>query len=125
MRLLPPRLISASGRVGPGAAGSPSRLSDAESSPQRASVTTNPTGAAAWALASRPRGARRWGSRRRPESAGKPLSEPTWRAELNDAELRGELDRVHPERVRLRPRDLAGIREAMDLVDEMWAPTLA
>jgi hypothetical protein len=32
---------------------------------------------------------------------------------------------VYPERVRLRPRDLAGIREAMDLVDGMWAPTLS
>ncbi len=53
------------------------------------------------------------------------MSEPTWRAELSDAELRGELDRAHPERVRLRPRNLAEIREAMDLVDEMWAPTLA
>ena len=53
------------------------------------------------------------------------MSEPTWRAELTDGELRGELDREHPERVRLRPRDLAGIREAMDLVDAMWAPTLA
>jgi len=53
------------------------------------------------------------------------LTEPTWRAELNDAELRGELDRRHPERLRLRPRDLAGISEAMDFVDEMWAPTLA
>ena len=53
------------------------------------------------------------------------LSEPAWRAELSDGQLRGELDRVHPERVRLRPRDLAGTREAMDLVSEMWAPTLA
>ena len=53
------------------------------------------------------------------------MSEPTWRAELTDAQLRGELDHMHPERVRLRPRDLAGIKEAMDLVDEMWAPTLA
>jgi DinB superfamily len=53
------------------------------------------------------------------------LSEPAWRAELSDGQLRGELDRVYPERVRLRPRDLAGTREAMDLVDEMWAPTLA
>ena len=52
------------------------------------------------------------------------MSEPTWRAELIDAELRRELDRRHPERVRLRPLDLAGIKLAMDLVDEMWAPTL-
>ena len=53
------------------------------------------------------------------------MSEPTWRAELRDAQLRRELDRLHPERVRLRPHDLAGISAAMDLVDEMWAPTLA
>lgn len=44
---------------------------------------------------------------------------------MTDAELRGELDRLHPERVRLRPRDLAATAAAMDLVDEMWAPTLA
>jgi hypothetical protein len=43
---------------------------------------------------------------------------------MNDAQVRDELDRLHPERVRLRPRDLAGIRAAMDLVDETWAPTL-
>jgi hypothetical protein len=53
------------------------------------------------------------------------MSEPTWITELNDAEVRRELDRLHPERVRLRPRDLPGVRAAMDLVDEMWAPTLA
>lgn len=53
------------------------------------------------------------------------MSEPTWRAELSDAQLRGELDRSHPERVRLRPHDLLGTSEAMDLVDDMWAPTLA
>jgi hypothetical protein len=54
-----------------------------------------------------------------------PMSEPTWITEVTDAQVRGELDRLHPERVRLRPRDLAGVRAAMDLVDEMWAPTLA
>ena len=53
------------------------------------------------------------------------MSEPTWITELTDAHLRGELDRLHPERVRLRPRDLVGVRAAMDVVDEMWAPTLA
>lgn len=47
-----------------------------------------------------------------------------WRAELNDTALRAELDRAHPERLRLRPATLADTREAMDLVDEMWAPTL-
>lgn len=53
------------------------------------------------------------------------MSEPMWLAELSDAQIRRELDRVHPERLRLRPRDLAETREAMDFVDKMWAPTLA
>ena len=39
------------------------------------------------------------------------MSEPTWRAPLRDA--------------RLRPTDLASTRDATDLVDELWAPTLA
>ena len=52
------------------------------------------------------------------------MSEPAWRAELTDAELRHSLDRQHPERAQLRPRDVAGIERALDLVDEMWAPTL-
>lgn len=52
------------------------------------------------------------------------MSEPMWRAELADAQLRGDLDRAHPERVQLRPRDLDGVKQAMDLVDGMWAPTL-
>lgn len=52
------------------------------------------------------------------------MSEPAWRAELRDAELRRELDQLHPERVRLRPRDVSGVREAFGVVDAMWAPTL-
>lgn len=52
------------------------------------------------------------------------MSLPMWRAELSDKVLRDELDRSHPERLRLRPVDLAGTRVAMDLVDEMWAPAL-
>lgn len=52
------------------------------------------------------------------------MPEPAWRAELHDAELRRELDRMHPERVRLRPRDVVGVREALDVVDRMWEPTL-
>lgn len=40
-------------------------------------------------------------------------------------QLRDELDRLHPERVQLRPDDLAGIRAALDLVDAMWEPTIA
>lgn len=53
------------------------------------------------------------------------MNEPTWFIELTDAQVRDELDRLHPERVRFRPRDLAGTTAAMDLVDAMWAPTLA
>lgn len=52
------------------------------------------------------------------------MSQPTWRAELSDAELRAELDRAHPERIRLRPRNLAETREALDFVDDMWGGTL-
>jgi len=53
------------------------------------------------------------------------LSEPIWITELTDVQVRDELDRRHPERLRLRPRDLAGISAAMDLVNEIWTPTLA
>jgi DinB superfamily/Pentapeptide repeats (8 copies) len=35
-----------------------------------------------------------------------------------------ELDRRHPERLQLRPTDVAALRAAFDVVDEMWAPTL-
>lgn len=35
-----------------------------------------------------------------------------------------ELDRRHPERTRLRPTDVDGLRAALDVVDEMWAPTI-
>jgi hypothetical protein len=38
--------------------------------------------------------------------------------------IEAELDRRHPERTRLRPTDVAGLRTALDAVDEMWAPTL-
>lgn len=53
------------------------------------------------------------------------MAKPTWLAELRDTQLRDELDRLHPERTVLRPDDLAGVRRAMDLVEEMWAPTVA
>lgn len=36
-----------------------------------------------------------------------------------------ELDRLHPERVKLRPTDAAGCREAWQVVESMWAPTMA
>lgn len=52
------------------------------------------------------------------------MDEPPWSAELSDPALRSELDRLHPERLRLRPRDHAGVGEAMDFVEELWAPTL-
>ena len=39
--------------------------------------------------------------------------------------IAAELDRLHPERVALRPRHAAGCRAAWTLVDELWAPTLA
>jgi hypothetical protein len=35
-----------------------------------------------------------------------------------------ELDRLHPERVQLRPRDAAGMVTACDTLDAMWAPTM-
>lgn len=36
-----------------------------------------------------------------------------------------ELDRRHPERVRMRARDVDGFRTALEVVEEMWAPTIA
>jgi hypothetical protein len=38
--------------------------------------------------------------------------------------VEAELDRLHPERTRLRPSDIPGLREALDVVDAMWVPTL-
>ena len=38
--------------------------------------------------------------------------------------VEAELDRRHPERVALRPTDVAGAVAALDVVDELWAPTL-
>lgn len=38
--------------------------------------------------------------------------------------VNAELDRLHPERVEMRARDLAGLRHALDVVDEMWTPTI-
>jgi hypothetical protein len=37
---------------------------------------------------------------------------------------RDALDRRHPERLKLRPRDIGALREALDVVDQMWAPTI-
>jgi hypothetical protein len=38
--------------------------------------------------------------------------------------VEAELDRRHPERVALRPTDVAGAIAALDVVDEFWQPTL-
>jgi hypothetical protein len=47
-----------------------------------------------------------------------------WRDELTDATTRDDLDRRHPERVKLRPTDVAGLQEAFDVLEEVWAPTI-
>jgi hypothetical protein len=39
--------------------------------------------------------------------------------------VEAELDRRHPERLALRPTDVAGARAALDVVEEFWEPTLA
>lgn len=50
------------------------------------------------------------------------------RLELNGIDVvplyEAELDRRHPERVRLRPTDPAGYRLAWDTIEAMWAPTI-
>jgi hypothetical protein len=38
--------------------------------------------------------------------------------------VEAELDRRHPERLALRPTDVAGVLAALDVVDDLWAPTL-
>jgi uncharacterized damage-inducible protein DinB len=38
--------------------------------------------------------------------------------------VEAELDRRHPERLALRPTDVTGALDALDVVDELWAPTL-
>ena len=38
--------------------------------------------------------------------------------------VEAELDRRHPERIELRPTDVAGVLAAMDVVDAFWAPTI-
>lgn len=38
--------------------------------------------------------------------------------------VEAELDRRHPERTKLRPTDVDGLRAAFDVVEEMWAPTI-
>lgn len=47
---------------------------------------------------------------------------------INGVEIKplveAELDRRHPERTKLRPKDLDGLRAAFDVVEEMWAETI-
>ena len=51
--------------------------------------------------------------------------EPTWVDELQDRAVRDELDRRHPERLTMRPSDVAGVLRGFDAADAMWRPTLA
>ena len=53
------------------------------------------------------------------------MGELTWIDELRDRAVRGELDRRHPERLALRPIDVAGVLAGFDAVDAMWSPTIA
>lgn len=54
------------------------------------------------------------------------MTEFTWAPGIeNDAAIRDELDRRHPERLKLRPTDVEGLREAFTVVEELWAPTIA
>src|SRR5687767_5273263 len=39
--------------------------------------------------------------------------------------VEAELDRLHPERLKLRPVDAAGFREAWPVVERLWAETVA
>lgn len=38
--------------------------------------------------------------------------------------VEAELDRLHPDRVKMRPTDVAGYRAAWDLLEELWAGTV-
>jgi uncharacterized damage-inducible protein DinB len=52
------------------------------------------------------------------------VTEFVWTDELKDVSVRDELDRRHPERTKLRPTDVSGLRQAFDVVEEMWARTI-
>jgi hypothetical protein len=52
------------------------------------------------------------------------VGEFVWTDELKDPTARDELDRRHPERVKLRPTDVAGLQQAFGVVEGMWAPTI-
>ena len=47
-----------------------------------------------------------------------------WTDERKDPAVRDELDRRHPERTKLRPTDVAGLHEAFDVLESIWAPTI-
>ena len=38
--------------------------------------------------------------------------------------IEAELDRLHPERLRLRPATREGMRDAVDVVEELWEATV-
>lgn len=38
--------------------------------------------------------------------------------------IEAELDRRHPERTKLRPNDVEGLRAALDVIEDLWAPTI-
>ena len=52
------------------------------------------------------------------------MTEPEWRRERTDRDLRDSIDEQHPERTSLRPETIDGIRHALDVVDGLWTPTI-
>ncbi|MGH2760485.1 MAG: DinB family protein, partial [Actinomycetota bacterium] len=52
------------------------------------------------------------------------MTEFAWTDELNDVAIRDELDRRHPERIKMRGTDVAGLQQAFSVVEEIWAPTI-
>jgi hypothetical protein len=52
------------------------------------------------------------------------VTEYTWLDEMTDPRVAPELDRLYPERAKLRPSDVAGLIEGFDLVDAIWTPTI-
>ena len=49
-----------------------------------------------------------------------PVTEHLWLQELRDRTIHDELDRQHPDRVQLRPKDVSGLARALDVRDAMW-----
>ena len=52
------------------------------------------------------------------------MTEHLWLQELRDRTIRDELDRRHPDRVQLRPKDVSGLARALDVRDAMWEGTI-